>query len=168
MAGPTTTALPANTWTKVLSNIVAGKVNKISGNLIVHTYRTAGATAPSNGTSKNLKTTTISFASATKKILDSASGFTFASGDFIRIIGSQSNDGIYSVSTAAAGELVVNETLADESAGANVGLYYVSEGVEAFRDGEPEFFSSNVAVDVYMMSVGIAGSVRVDTHLMQG
>src|SRR3972149_1073977 len=65
---------------------------------------------------------TIAFVMATKKITDSASLLaTVKTGDTIRIRGSTSNDGVYTVATGnVAGEIVVNESLADEIAGAYV------------------------------------------------
>ncbi len=65
---------------------------------------------------------TISFASATKKILDSANGLvTVLTGDTIRVIGSVSNDGVYTVATGGvAGEIVTVQALTDEAAGAYI------------------------------------------------
>jgi hypothetical protein len=66
---------------------------------------------------------TISFDTATKKILDSANLMaTFIAGDTIRVRGSVSNDGVYTVATGAtAGFLITTEALlADEAAGAYI------------------------------------------------
>lgn len=67
---------------------------------------------------------TISFAAATKKILDSANGLAqFLTGDTIVVHGSTGNDGVYTVATGGnAAEIVTTEALADEAAGAYVTL----------------------------------------------
>jgi hypothetical protein len=61
---------------------------------------------------------TIAFVSATKKITDSSALLiTVLTGDTIRIRGSASNDGVYTVATGGvAGEIVVTEALVDEAA----------------------------------------------------
>lgn len=68
---------------------------------------------------------TISFDSGTKKIADSADGLvTVLTDDTIVVKGSTDNDGTYTVATGGvAGEIVVNEALTDEAAGAYVSLY---------------------------------------------
>jgi hypothetical protein len=65
---------------------------------------------------------TLSFTAATKTIADSATGLaTFKTGDTIRVRGSASNDGVYTVATGnVAAAIVTTESLADESAGAVV------------------------------------------------
>jgi hypothetical protein len=65
---------------------------------------------------------TIAFVSATKKITDSANGLiTVLTGDTIVIWGSVSNNGVFTVATGGvAGEIVTNEALVNESAGAYV------------------------------------------------
>jgi hypothetical protein len=65
---------------------------------------------------------TLSFTAATKTIADSASGLaSVKTGDTIRIVGSVSNDGVYTVATGGvAGAVVVNESLVDEVAGAYI------------------------------------------------
>jgi len=67
---------------------------------------------------------TISFVAATKKILDSANGLAeILTGDTIRVRGSGSNDGVYTVATGgAAGEIVTTEALVNEDAGAYISL----------------------------------------------
>ena len=67
---------------------------------------------------------TLAFVSATKKITDSANGLaTVLTGDTIRVRGSASNDGVYTVATGGvAGEIVVTEALVNESAGAYLTL----------------------------------------------
>jgi hypothetical protein len=65
---------------------------------------------------------TISFDHDTLKILDSANGLiTVLTGDTIRIRGSVSNDGVYTVGTGGVDhEIVVTEHLATEAAGAYI------------------------------------------------
>ncbi len=67
---------------------------------------------------------TIAFVAATKKITDTANGLaTFKTGDTIRVRGSTSNDGVYTVATGnVAGEIVTTEALVDEAVGAYVTL----------------------------------------------
>jgi hypothetical protein len=61
---------------------------------------------------------TIAFVAATKKITDSANLLaSVKTGDTIRIRGSASNDGVYTVATGnVAGEIVTTEALVDEAA----------------------------------------------------
>lgn len=68
---------------------------------------------------------TLSFASGTKRITDSANQMTqIKTGDTIRVVGSVSNDGLYKVATGSiAGYCVVNEALVDEVAGAWIQLH---------------------------------------------
>lgn len=71
----------------------------------------------------NVTGTDISFTSGTKTITSSGINFLtqgFHTGQTIVITGSGSNDGTYTVATVTASTIVVNETLADESAGASV------------------------------------------------
>jgi len=67
---------------------------------------------------------TIAFVAATKLITDSANGLaTFKTGDTIRVRGSASNDGVYTVATGnVAGQIVTTEALVDEAAAAYVTL----------------------------------------------
>lgn len=65
--------------------------------------------------------TDISFNSATKTISSTSSDLSiFDSGDTIRVIGSTSNDGLYTVVSSTATTVVVEETLVTESAGATI------------------------------------------------
>jgi len=68
---------------------------------------------------------TLAFVSADKKITDSGNELAiFKTGDTIKVHGSGSNDGVYTVATGnVAGEIVTTEALVDESAGAVVTLY---------------------------------------------
>lgn len=62
--------------------------------------------------------TGIAFVNATSTITDSGSGLAiFIVGETIEVIGTVSNDGIYTVTASAAGELTVAEATADEGAG---------------------------------------------------
>ena len=68
---------------------------------------------------------TISFAVAISKILDSANGLAmFKTGETIVVSGSAAgNDGVYTIATGnVAGEIVVNEAVNDEAAGATVSI----------------------------------------------
>lgn len=66
---------------------------------------------------------TISFDQATGKILDSSGGLAWLeAGDLLTVAGSTSNDGTYTVTSSAAGEVVVTEALIDELAGDSVTL----------------------------------------------
>ncbi|MBI4774213.1 MAG: hypothetical protein HY788_08540 [Deltaproteobacteria bacterium] len=72
-------------------------------------------------TSKTVTGNTLSFADSTKTIADSGSGLgDFEAGDVIKVSGSTSNDGYYTVATAGTGSLVVEESLVDESASATI------------------------------------------------
>jgi hypothetical protein len=65
--------------------------------------------------------TGIAFVAATKKVINASGLAIFLTGTTIKVSGSTSNDGIYTVATGGvAGEIVVTEALADESAGATV------------------------------------------------
>lgn len=67
---------------------------------------------------------TIAFVSASRKITDSGNGLAkFKAGETIRVCGSVSNDGVYTVVTGGvAWEIVVAEPLVNEAAGAAVTL----------------------------------------------
>jgi hypothetical protein len=74
----------------------------------------------------NVTGTIISFTSGTKTITSSNTSIInfltqgFHTGQTIVITGSGSNDGIYTVATVTSSTIVINETLADEAAGASV------------------------------------------------
>ena len=72
---------------------------------------------------------TLSFASATKKISDSARGLArYRGGDLIRVSGSGSNNGVYTVATGGdPDEIVTTEALVNESAGASVTISDASD-----------------------------------------
>lgn len=75
---------------------------------------------------------TIAFVTSTKKITDSGDALAvFTTGMTIRVSGSTSNDGIYTVATGGvAGEIVTTEALVDEGASATV-------TIEEYFDGGP-------------------------------
>jgi len=86
---------------------------------------------PSNLTPIVNGVTTISYAAADDSINDSGSGLgDFAIGDVIIVRGSTSNDGVYTVVTAAVGKLTVVEALFDEAAGDTTYIYDVQNYVE--------------------------------------
>ncbi len=68
--------------------------------------------------------TTISFDSGTKRVSDSANGLaSFLDGMTVKIYGSTSNDGTYTIADGGqAGYFVVNESLVTEGAGDTVGI----------------------------------------------
>ena len=81
-------------------------------------------------TSAVFSDTTVSF-TASDTIADSGSGFgIFGVGDVISLRGSTSNDGIYTVATAAAGSITVNEPVVNEAAGDSVSIYDIQNYVE--------------------------------------
>lgn len=82
---------PANTWTKIATNVSTCKVSAVSKTQFVHTYRTTGTAAPTAGNA--------------------------------------------------------------------------TEGVKAFKNGNPEFYNATEGIDVYVMALGVGGIVRVDTDL---
>lgn len=85
----------------------------------------------------NYKTaTTISFDNS-NSILDSGNGLgIFVAGQKVRVRGSTSNDGIFTITNVAAGELTVTETTATEAAGASITVeqYFTSVAVPSVED----------------------------------
>ncbi len=91
-----------------------GTINYVTG-----AYSVTFATAPAIPVTYTA--TTISFTAATSTIADSASSFPlFTIGTLIKIAGSGSNDGIYTVVSSSVSAIVVQESLIDEAAGATV------------------------------------------------
>lgn len=87
---------------------------------------TGGQTVRNPHTAAVLTDTSISFdeTGGVFSILDDDDGLAiFAEGDVISVRGSTSNDGIYTVITAAAGVITVNETITDEVKGDTVIFY---------------------------------------------
>ncbi|MCK4649299.1 hypothetical protein KAT51_07230, partial [bacterium] len=95
--------------TSITKNASPGIVGEGTDNLDVSTIKTSFA---------KVTGTTIAFVAATKKITDSGDGLAgFATGERIKVTGSVSNDGTYTVATGGvAGEIVVTESLVDEDA----------------------------------------------------
>lgn len=93
---------------------------------------------------------TISFALSTKKIADSARGMKrFLTGDIIRVSGSVSNNGTFTVATGGvAAEVVVTETLVNENAGATVTISVVNDQTD----------------DAIIESIVTAVSRQIDLH----
>jgi hypothetical protein len=91
----------------------------------VYTINTSGAQSwTTNIDLPHYASAGISFVSATKKIVESTGNFkTVFAGDKIRIRGSASNDGVYTVASIVdTTQIVVTETLVSESAGAYITL----------------------------------------------
>lgn len=112
----------------------------------------------------NYKTaTTISFDN-TNSILDSGNGLgIFVAGQKVRVRGSTSNDGIFTVSVAAAGELTVAETTATEAAGASITVeqYFTSIAVPTVE--EILFNKGKLYIDAVSGTIGT--TQKSDTFL---
>lgn len=89
---------------------------------------TGGRTVRNPHTTAVITAATISFTAA-DTIADSGSGFAFTVGTVISVRGSASNDGIYTVVTAAAGSIIVNEPIANEGAGASISIFEIDNFV---------------------------------------
>lgn len=101
---------------------------------------------------------TLSFTAASRTVADSANGLGFIRpGDMIRITGAgqAGNNNFFRVATAAAGSVVVDETLVNESAGATVTIDIVPQAYTV--EG-----GNNVRVDrstwAYPVSFELSGS----------
>lgn len=90
--------------------------------------------------------TSIAFVSSTKKITDSNNGLAgFLTGDKIKVTGSVSNDGTYTVATGGiAGEIVVSESLVDEDAGDSITV----EAINVATSLLPKAAHPLIAIDV--------------------
>jgi hypothetical protein len=104
----------------------------VAGEIVVSEALVDGVTGPSvtiEEVDVKLVADTIAFVLATKKITDSGNGLAdFLTGDKIRVGGSTSNDGIYTIATGGvAGEIVVTEALVNEGAGATVTIETVKK-----------------------------------------
>jgi hypothetical protein len=98
---------------------------------------------------QNIKT--ISFTSATKTIADSANGlagFTAGMKIFVTNAKTPSNNGTFTVSTSAAGSLVVSEALVDETAGASVTIEQAVScyKANALADGSSTDLTSGISI----------------------
>ena len=86
--------------------------------------------SPSNLTPEINGIATISYDTTDDSINDSGSGLgNFGAGDVIIVRGSTSNDGVYTIVTAAAGKLTVVENLTTEIAGDTTYIYEVQDYV---------------------------------------
>ena len=144
-----------------LASSIRGKVKGVqdgSGSGYIYEY-------PILQTAEDMRAiaTTISFTAATKKISDSGNGLAFAkAGDTIKVSGSSLNDDIYTVATGnVAGEIVVNESLSDESAGSNITVKIIS-GVFTLRAGNDEqaYQGSHGFVESWALSGGLSPEDR--------
>lgn len=96
-------------------------------------------------TDSTLTGTTIAFVSP-DTITDSGNGLAiFASGERIRITGSDAEDGIYTVDTSAAGTLtLIEQTIATDAAGPSVTITQVASGTAAADFSFSYDFDGNV------------------------
>lgn len=103
----------------------------------------------------NYKTaTTISFDNS-NSILDSGNGFgIFVAGQKVRVRGSTSNDGIFTVSVAAAGELTVSETTATEAAGASITVEQYFTAISVPTVEEMLFNKGKLYIDAVSGTIG--------------
>lgn len=137
---------------------------------------TGGVTiySPTSATPTIDNTATISFTQATQTIADSGSGFgSFAADDIISVKGSTSNDGVYTVASASAAAIVINEdALTDEVAGDSIDIYHVQNYVTITNTIAGDLKAPlrvtyentyNDATDVYTIW---AGMVHDDIELM--
>ncbi len=149
-----------------------GPIPSSAESLVAHYYRKPVDMATLTGTG-------ISFTAATKTIADTGSGlgvFVGGIGQQIDITGSTSNNGTYTVSTAAAGSVVVEETLVDEAAAATVVIKSRSDGIpehlqyallvnyackEIFRWLESQLNTKNPRGDVH---IGLFVDAMVSLH----
>lgn len=109
-----------------------------------------------------LFTNTISFVASTRKIVDSDSNFInagFKDNYDIRVQDSQYNDGIFGISTVAAGEitLATGEVLTDENSG-----YYTYLTLIKFPDGLKVPFAKLIDIELHKMN---ADSINVEAKL---
>lgn len=97
--------------------------------------------------------TGIAFINATKKITDTGSGLAqFTTGMMIRVEGSVSNDGVYTVATGGvAGEIVTTEALVEETAGATVRVSQTFTGGLSLVTLEEMLFSKT---KLYLDAIG--------------
>ena len=154
----------------LLASSIKGRSTGIqdgAGSGYVYTYAVPNVETDVQNTS-----TGISFTLATKVIADSNSTMGHVGvGDKIEVDGSTSNDGIYTVTAAAANSLTVSEALADEAAGDTVTIKvrkeaYTVEVGDNKRNIETAYGvvtdwvvegSGGVETDALMMSATIAG-----------
>lgn len=104
----------------------------VAGEIIVSealVNESAGASVTIEEVDVKVTAITIAFVAATKKITDSGNGLAgFLTGDKIKVSGSASNDGTYTIVIGGvAGEIVVSEALVNEDAGASVTIQTVKK-----------------------------------------
>lgn len=82
-------------------------------------------------------------------ITDSASGFSFSSGDVIRVTGSASNDGLYTVAEATSGTLTLSSSdeLTDEAAGSSVTIRSGWHGSNTLSAETTDYRSGSAALE---------------------
>lgn len=102
---------------------------------------------------------TISFAAAGNQILDSGSGFGgISAGDWVRVRGSASNDGVYRVGTAAAGQLDLDQgAVVDETAGASITVdtgAAITDGIGTRQGYSVEAEYKGLPVTTYLIERG--------------
>ena len=109
--------------------------------------------------------TGISFDTSTDRINDSNSGFgDFESGDKIRVIGSASNDGDYTISgTPNTTTISTAENLTDESAGESITVYQIPLAVADSSVSETSHVNLN-----RLLSLAIVDYVKAQTALQEG
>ena len=117
--------LPVNPQQPMIMTLIGTVQRPASGNYLEYRFQNAAANAYA-ATKAVLTGATISFSATTgNHILDSGSGFVtagFAVGDKVIVSGSASNDGVYTVTAVAAGDLTVTETVTPTAAGATITL----------------------------------------------
>lgn len=111
--------------------------------------------------------TTISFDAASKEIRDSGNGLLtagFLSGQFVTVSGTTKNNGKYTIVSAAAGVLVVSETVTDEVAGSSFTLsasgfsaYTNATSLKAYIQGQIDYFRDTVGVASNLKSMAYPG-----------
>lgn len=107
------------------------------------------AVAPNNKTG-----TTISFDNS-NSILDSANGLgIFAVGQKVEVSGSVSNDGIFTITSVAAGELGVTETTATEAAGASITVEQTFTALSVPTISEAPFNMGKLYIDAVAGTIG--------------
>lgn len=117
---------------------------------------------------------TIAFVSATKKITDSGNALAvFTTGMRIKVSGSTSNDGIYTVATGGvAGEIVTTEALVNEDAEDTVTIeQYFTPSLSLVNVEEMLFGNSKLYIDAVNGSLGgslvsntlLGASIKVNT-----
>jgi len=115
--------LPVNPQQPMIMTLIGTVQRPASGNYLDFRFQN-GVALEYKATKALLTGVTISFSATTgNHILDSGSGFVtagFEVGDKVIVSGSANNDGVYTVTAVAAGDLTVTETVTTETAGASI------------------------------------------------